>query len=572
MDIHISKPEFKHSELITQNGMVTAQHSDAAHIGANILERGGNAVDAAVATAFASGVLLPLSNGIGGGGLMVIRMPDGDTKCIDYSMVTGENASPEMFRYEDALETPHPDAHRMSRRFAAPAVVDNENVHGYKSISTPGTVAGLCTALDAWGSFDLKDIIEPAATLAESGYRISFALTLAILSARFLISRTPATANLLTPDGFPPTPGDIFKLPMYARSLRLIAESGPSIFYRGEIAEAMVDEIQKNGGILTSDDFATYQPIVYEGTLDGEYRGINISGVPGANACSLSIEALQILQHFDLKSLRWNSPEYLHFVIEAFKLATVDRYTYVGDPKVTGAPIAALVNSTFAKGRASLVDHNSAKYPDAGNPWPYSDTPEPENFLKPAGVSFDQGTTHINAVDSQGMAVSLTQSNVGFSGVVIGAIGAVMNNAMRWPETLPGTVNSIYPRVRSVHNMSPLILQKDGKLWASIGSSGGRRIATGLAQSLINVIDFEKSLQEGIQAPRIHVETDDVLIDGRLGDSTRIALESMGHKVSVATPDYVSAQFSTPNGIRKTDAGLVSGIYPVNKQGTAAGI
>jgi len=486
--------------------------------------------------------------------------------------VTGENASPEMFRYEDVLETPHPDAHRMSRRFAAPAVVDNENVHGYKSISTPGTVAGLCTALDAWGSFDLKDIIEPAATLAESGYRISFALTLAILSARFLISRTPATANLLTPGGFPPTPGDIFKLPMYARSLRLIAESGPSIFYRGEIAEAMVDEIQKNGGILTSDDFATYQPIVYEGTLDGEYRGINISGVPGANACSLSIEALQILQHFDLKSLRWNSPEYLHFVIEAFKLATVDRYTYVGDPKVTGAPIAALVNSTFAKGRASLVDHNSAKYPDAGNPWPYSDTPEPENFLKPAGVSFDQGTTHINAVDSQGMAVSLTQSNVGFSGVVIGAIGAVMNNAMRWPETLPETVNSIYPRVRSVHNMSPLILQKDGKLWASIGSSGGRRIATGLAQSLINVIDFEKSLQEGIQAPRIHVETDDVLIDGRLGDSTRIALESMGHKVRVATPDYVSAQFSTPNGIRKTDAGLVSGIYPVNKQGTAAGI
>ena len=572
MDIHISKPEFKHSELITQNGMVTAQHSDAAHIGANILERGGNAVDAAVATAFASGVLLPLSNGIGGGGLMVIRMPDGDTKCIDYGMVTGENASLEMFRYEDALETPHPDAHRMSRRFAAPAVVDNENVHGYKSISTPGTVAGLCTALDAWGSFDLKDIIEPAATLAESGYRISFALTLAILSARFLISRTPATANLLTPDGFPPTPGDIFKLPMYARSLRLIAESGPSIFYRGEIAEAMVDEIQKNGGILTSDDFATYQPIVYEGTLDGEYRGINMSGVPGANACSLSIEALQILQHFDLKSLRWNSPEYLHFVIEAFKLATVDRYTYVGDPKVTGAPIAALVNSTFAKERASLVDHNSAKYPDAGNPWPYSDTPEPENFLKPAGVSFDQGTTHINAVDSQGMAVSLTQSNVGFSGVVIGAIGAVMNNAMRWPETLPGTVNSIYPRVRSVHNMSPLILQKDGKLWASIGSSGGRRIATGLAQSLINVIDFEKSLQEGIQAPRIHVETDDVLIDGRLGDSTRIALESMGHKVSVATPDYISAQFSTPNGIRKTDAGLVSGIYPVNKQGTAAGI
>jgi len=120
--------------------------------------------------------------------------------------------------------------------------------------------------------------------------------------------------------------------------------------------------------------------------------------------------------------------------------------------------------------------------------------------------------------------------------------------------------------------MSPLILQKDGKLWATIGSSGGRRIATGLAQSLINVIDFEKSLQEGIQAPRIHVETDDVLIDGRLGDSTRIALESMGHTVSVATPDYVSAQFSTPNGIRKTDAGLVSGIYPVNKHGTAAGI
>ncbi len=572
MVIHISTPVLAHSELTAQNGMVTAQHPEAARIGARVLERGGNAVDAAVATAFAAGVLLPLSNGIGGGGLMVIRMPDGSTRCVDYGMVTGENASPDMFEYEDTLEVPGPDAHRMSRRFAAPAVVNRENIQGHRSISTPGTVAGLSAALGRWGTFDLSDVIEPAAALADDGYPTPFALTLAILGARQLISRFPATAALLTPGGVPPAPGEIFKLPGYARSLRLIAKHGPSVFYRGELAQAAVAEIQVNGGILTAEDFACYEALVHERTLDGSYRGLTLSGVPGATACSLTIEALQILQHFELGSLEWSSSEHLHLVIEAFKLATVDRYTYLGDPALTGSPIGALTHPGYAAERAQEISRERAEQAAAGNPWPFADGPEPVGFPPPAGVPFDSGTTHLTVVDRDRMAVSLTQTNVGFSGVVIGALGVVMNNAMRWPETLPGTVNSIYPRARSVHNMSPLVLQQDGQFWGAIGSSGGRRIATGLAQSLINVIDFGMSLQEGIQAPRIHVETDDVLMDGRLGDTRRAALESLGHRVHVATPDYVSAQFSTPNGIREIGGSLVSGIYPVNKQGAAAGI
>ncbi len=572
MAINISTPIYAHSELISQNGMVTAQHPEAAGIGASVLEQGGNAVDAAVATAFAIGVLLPLSNGIGGGGVMVIRMPDGSTTSVDFGMITGEYVSPEMFEYEDTLEVPGPDAHRMSRRFAAPAVVNRENIAGYKSISTPGTVAGLSAALEKWGTFDLSDVIEPAAKLADDGVPTSHALTLAIFAARKLISRYPNTAALLMPNGIPPAPNELFKMPGYARSLRLIAKHGPSVFYKGELAQAIVDEIQKNGGILTADDFASYEALVYEHTLDGSYRGLTLSGVPGANACSLTIEALQILQQFELGSLDWNSPEHLHLLIETFKLATVDRYTYLGDPALTGSPIEALTHPRFAKKRAQEISQDRAGQPAAGNPWPFADSPEPDGFLPPAGMPFDAGTTHLTVVDQSRMAVSLTQSNVGFSGVAIGELGVVMNNAMRWPETLPGTINSIYPRARSVHNMSPLVLQRNGQLWGAIGSSGGRRIATALAQSLINVIDFGMNLQEGIQAPRIHVETDDVLIDGRLGEAHRSALESLGHQVHVATPNHVEAQFSTPNGIRDTGSGLISGIYPVNKQGSAAGI
>ena len=566
-----SSPAYDHTELITRNGMVVAQHPEAARIGAQVLERGGNAVDAAVAAAFATGVLLPLSNGIGGGGLMAIRLPDGSTASVDYGMITGENASPDMFEYEDRLETPSPDAHRMSSRFAAPAVKGHENVQGYKSISTPGTVAGLSTALERFGAFELADVIAPAADLAGNGFPMPFSLTLAILGARKLLSRFPASRALFLPDGYPASPGQKFQLPEYARSLLLIAKNGPDVFYRGELAERMVEDIRANGGILTAADFAAYEPLVYDCTLDGEYRGHTLHGVPGANGCSLTIEALQILQRFDIADLSRDSVEYLHLLIECFKLANVDRFTYLGDVAITGSPMEALVHPGFAAERAKLISTATAGDYGAGDPWPYSKHSRPKKFAPPAGVSFDSGTTHLTVVDKDRMAVSLTQTNVGFSGVVIGGVGAMMNNAMRWPEMLPGTVNSIYPRARCVHNMSPLVVQREGRLWGALGSSGGRRISTGVAQSLVNVIEFGMSLQDAVQAPRVHVETDDVLMDGRLGNEIQSGLEALGHTVHVATPDFVSAQFSTPNGVRVAGEDLVSGIYPVNKFGGAAG-
>jgi gamma-glutamyltranspeptidase/glutathione hydrolase len=486
-------------------------------------------------------------------------------------MVTGERASPDMFQYEDSLEEPSPDAHRMSRRFAAPAVVGNENVQGYKSISTPGTVAGLSAALERWGTFDLADVIEPAANLAENGFHPQPSLTVSILSARKLLFRFPATKALFFPGGLPPAPNELFRLPDYARSLRLIAKEGPSAFYRGELAQRMVDELQSHGGILTLDDFASYEALVHDHTLDGSYRGIAMSGVPGANGCSLTIEVLQILDQFQLETLKWGSAEHLHLMIEAIKLATVDRYTYLGDPKITGSPVEALVDYEFAKERARQLSTERACYADAGDPWPFMGHAAPAGFPPPAGVPVDAGTTHLTVVDRNRMAVSLTQTNVGFSGVVVPGVGAMMNNAMRWPEMAPGTVNSIYPRARCVHNMSPLVLQQDGRLWGAVGSSGGRRIATGILQSLVNVIDFGMGLQEAIQAPRIHVETDDVLMDGRYGGEVRAALESMGHTVHVTDVDPSAAQFSTPNGIRAADDRLTSGIYPVNKMGAAAG-
>jgi gamma-glutamyltranspeptidase/glutathione hydrolase len=486
-------------------------------------------------------------------------------------MITGEKASQDMYEYEDRLEAPSPRAHRMSDRFASPAVKGHANVHGYRSISTPGTVAGLSAAIERFGTFGLSDLIAPAADLAENGFPMPFSLTLAILGARKLLERFPTSSDLYLPGGYPVSPGQLLKLPEYARSLRLIAKEGPSAYYRGELAQMTVEDIQRNGGILTADDFASYEPLIYENGLNGEYKGHTLHGVPGANGCSLTIEALQILQHLDFTGHSRDSVEYLHLLIEAFKLANVDRFTYLGDPALTGSPVEALVHPDFAAERAEQLSRDKAGTPEAGDPWPYSLHERPEGFPAPAGVSFDAGTTHMTVVDKDRTAVALTQTNVGFSGVLIPGVGVMMNNAMRWPEMLPGTVNSIYPRARSVHNMSPLVIQKDGRLWGALGSSGGRRISTGVAQSLLNVIEFGMSLQEAVQAPRVHVETDQVLMDGRLGDETKTALERLGHTVHASTPDFISADFSTPNGVRTIGDDLVSGLYPANKFGGAAG-
>ena len=546
----ISRPVLAHETIEAINGMVVAQHHIASEIGLDVLKRGGNAVDAAVTTALAVGVLLPFKSGIGGGGVVILRRSEGSSEVIDYGMQGAAANSPYMFDLLDDHEPPSEGTHRYSRRYSSPLVRDDANIKGYKSISTPGTVAGLSLALERWGTIDLADAIAPAVDLAETGFRVGLDFTLALVNGRDYLHAIPASRALYYPDGYPIEPGSTFVQKDYAHTLRQIASKGADAFYRGEIAQMICGDIEDNGGTLRIADFAEYKPIFHNDALNGSYRGFGILAVPGPTAGPTVLEILNILENFETSSRRFGSADLLHLIIEATKLAGVDRFTYMGDPDITGAPIDALSVKAYGRERAAeLVEQGGASYPEPGNPWPYSGKNRPLHFPGPAGVAQDSGTTHLTVVDRDRNAVSLTQTNVGYSGVVNPGVGVMMNNAMRWPDPMPGTINSIAPRARSLHNMTPLILHRDGRLVAALGASGGRRIWTALTQAIVNHIDFDMPLKAAIEAPRMHAESDNVLLDRRFPDAVKVELERLGHRIELTSPSNDTFPFSTPNGI-----------------------
>ncbi len=481
--------------------------------------------------------------------MVILRRSEGSSEVIDYGMQGAAANSPYMFDLLEDHESPSEGTHRYSRRYSSPLVRDDANIKGYKSISTPGTVAGLSLALERWGTIDLADAIAPAADLAATGFRVGLDFTLALLRGREYLHPVPASRALYYRDGYPIEPGSTFIQKDYAHTLRQIASKGTDVFYRGEIAQMICGDIEDNGGTLRIEDFAEYKPIFHNDALRGSYRGFGILAVPGPTAGPTVLEILNILENFEMSSRTFGSAELLHLIIEATKLASVDRFTYMGDPDITGAPIDGLSVKAYGRTRSALVEQGSASYPESGNPWPYSVKNRPVHFPGPAGVAQDSGTTHLTVVDRDRNAVSLTQTNVGYSGVVNPGVGVMMNNAMRWPDPMPGTINSIAPRARSLHNMTPLILHRDGQLVAALGASGGRRIWTALTQAIVNYIDFDMPLQEAIEAPRMHAESDDVLLDGRFPDAVKVELERLGHRIELTAAYNATFPITTPNGV-----------------------
>jgi gamma-glutamyltranspeptidase/glutathione hydrolase len=283
------------------------------------------------------------------------------------------------------------------------------------------------------------------------------------------------------------------------------------------------------------------------------------------------MEILDILSTFELTGTNHGDPAILHVIAEAIKLAAADRFTWMGDPEKTGAPIGALAVPEYGAERAKLIDRTQAGPAQPGNPWPYEGREKPADFPGPAGAAADDGTTHITVVDKDRNAVALTQTNLAYSGVVNPGVGVMMNNGIGWSCPLPGTVNTIAPHARALNNMTPIVLLKNGDLAGALGASGGRRIWTAVAQSLVHYIDQGMSLQGAVQAPRIHVEDGDVMIDGRFDHDTIDGLKSRGHKVTIVTPRYDVAPYAEPNGIAVDGTDLRSAVYPVAKLTMAAG-
>ncbi|MBT4074702.1 MAG: gamma-glutamyltransferase [Chloroflexi bacterium] len=569
--MYTTRPVLASEEIRTRMGMVVAQHPLGTEIGLEVLQKGGNAVDAAVTTAFAMGVLQPLMNGIGGGGLITVHMAAGGGGAIDYGMQAPGRATTDEFPLEGGMESMDAGSSRYSRNYAWPKVKDDMLSSGYKSIAIPGTVAGLSRALDEWGTISLSDALQPAIKLAEDGFAVGAQFTLSTVARRDLFLRFPATTEIYYPGGYPIPVGGKLIQKEHAESLRVLAAGGPDAFYRGEIAQKISADVQANGGLLDVNDFAQYTPFLHRHGKLGEYRGYEIMGLPGPTSGPTVMEILNILSTFELTGTNHGDPATLHIIAEAIKLAASDRFTWMGDPEKTGAPIGALTVPEYGAERAKSISRQAAGPAEAGNPWPFEGREKPADFPGPAGAAADDGTTHISVVDKDRNAVALTQTNLAYSGVVNPGVGVMMNNGIGWSCPLPGTVNTIAPHARALNNMTPIVLLKDGELAGALGASGGRRIWTSVLQSLVHYIDQGMSLQEAVQAPRIHVEDDDVMIDGLFEYDTINGLKSRGHKVTIVNPRYDYAPYAEPNGIAVDGSDLRSAVYPVAKLTMAAG-
>jgi gamma-glutamyltranspeptidase/glutathione hydrolase len=566
-----SKPILANEPITARRGMVVAQHPLGARAGLEILAKGGNAVDAAVTTAFAMGVVQPLMNGIGGGGQMIVRLGNGAKGAVDYGMKAPLTASDDMYEVLPEPEALGTGTLRFSSRYNWPQVRDNANLDGHTAIATPGTVAGLSAALARWGTMELKDAIAPAIELAEHGFTIGHHMSLALVTGRDKLLGFPGATSIFYPNGQPIATGERIVQTDHARTLRLIADGGPDAFYRGEPAQRIAEDAQANGARLSKEDFAAYEAVIHEQVIRTSYRDIEVLAVPGPGAAPTLIEILNILSNFDLRLLGHGNQDSLHVIAEAIKMAAVDRFSFLGDCAPDGGPADVLMDPEYAARRAAEISRLAAET-EPGDPWAHAGTVKPAGYPKPSGIVPDAGTTHITVVDTWGGAVSLTQTLHGYSGVVTPGVGAMMNNGMGWFYPGTGTVNSVAPGGRGLHNMVPVLLLQDGALRAALGASGGRRIWTAVLQAIVHYIDFEMSLQDAVQLPRIHVETDQILLDGRFGKQTRDALVRLGHNVMTATPRYDSAPFSEPNGICVDGGVYESAVYPVAKPTVALGL
>ncbi len=556
-----------HEVIQATKGMVTAQHPLAVKAGIDTLQRGGNAVDAAVTAAFAIGVLQPLWNGIGGGGLIVVQMAHEEAKAIDYGMQLPGLATADMYDLETTGA-----AQGFSRSFSVPAVRGAANEQGYSSVSIPGTVAGLARALELWGTISLYQALDPAITYAEEGFAVEGNFILATVDRADVLLNFPETADIYFPNGRPLKIGDRLVQRDHAETLKKIATGGPDAFYRGEIASLISADMEANGGLLRESDFAQYEPIVHERAEIGSYRGHQVSTMPGPCGGPTVLEILKILENFDMPATRRGSADWLHLVIEATRLAAIDRFSFMGASKIADFPISILADSAYAKTRAMQIETSRRGDYEAGDPWNIAGMDRPADFPAPAGQMRDRGTVHLSVVDASQNAVALTQTNMGYSGVVNPGVGVMLNNAMGWACPVPGTVNSIVPHGRALNNMCPTIVSRNGRVEYVLGGSGGRRIWPAIAQIVSGLIDDGMSLQDAIEAPRMHVETDDPMIDRRFDPAVVAEIENRGHRVAMPPEHYLLWPFTEANGIEVSGGEMRSGIAPANKPAHAGGI
>jgi gamma-glutamyltranspeptidase/glutathione hydrolase len=536
--------------VVAHSGMVVAQEKIAAGIGRDILKRGGNAVDAAVATGFAMAVTYPRAGNIGGGGFMMIHLAaTKEDVALDYRETAPAAATRDMFLGADG----RPDA-KKSRESAM-------------GIGTPGTVAGLSLALEKYGSgkFKLAELLASAIKLARDGFTLTDDCADTLPDFHDRLAKWPATAKIfLKSDGTSPHEGDTLVQSDLAATLEAIAAQGPNGFYQGAVAEKLAKGIQDAGGIMTADDLNSYQPVIRT-PVRGSYRGYDIVSMPQpSSGGTVLLETLNILEGYNLHEMGAASVNALHLEIEAMKRAYADRARYLGDPAFVNAPISQLIAKDYAAKQRATIDMDKA------TPWNASVLPPPRE---------GSNTTHFSIVDKDGNAVSNTYT-LNFSygmGLVADGTGVLLNNELDDFTAAPGASNAYGlvgfeanlpgPGKRPLSSMTPTIVLKDGKPVLVTGSPGGSRIISTVMQVIVNNLDFGINIAASVAAPRLHHQwlPDEVRIEHGFPSDTLEALRAKGHKL-VEPLGQTSA-----NSIAVSPDGILGAPDPRSRGSEAAG-
>jgi gamma-glutamyltranspeptidase/glutathione hydrolase len=508
-----------------QHAIVVSLHELASRAGVEMMQAGGNAIDAAVATGFALAVVHPQAGNLGGGGFLLLRTAAGENHFIDFREKAPAAATENM--YLDAQGD----------------VIKDLSVVGYKSIGVPGSVAGLVYAEKKYGKLSLDRVIAPAIKLAREGFVLAYEDAEDLKDEA--LSKFVDSKRIFQRDGNFYQPEEILKQPELAHTLERIAKN-PDDFYHGFLARELAAAIQKGGGLITAEDLANYEVKERE-PIRGTYRGYGIISAPPPSSGGIAlIEVLNILEGFDLAKLGNRSAAAIHLASEAFRRAYYDRADFLGDPDFAKIPVPQLIDKKYAAAWRDSIDSNHASVSKDLKRPPFNEL-ERVAHLSPRGYRESQNTTHYSVVDPEGNAVAVTTTlNDSFgSRVTAEGLGFLLNDEMddfALKQGVPniygliqGPANAIAPGKRPLSSMTPTIVLKDGKLFLVLGTPGGATIITTVANILMGVLDFGLDLQEAVNAPRFHHQwlPDEILVEDRLSPDTMNLLRSKGHKLKV---------------------------------------
>lgn len=545
-DFNQSRAAVKMPKTFT-NGVVSSDHYLASKAGADVLRKGGNAFDAAIATSLVLSVIRNQSTGIGGGGFMVVHSATGEDVVIDYREVAPIKASRDM--YLDKNKKPVP----------------NMSTKGYMAVGVPGNLSGLDYILKKYGTKNFKELSQDAIKYANEGFEVDehFAEASETIFKRGYSEELKNT--FFDNNGKPKKIGDIQKNLQLANSLKLISEKGISEFYTGSIAQKIVSAMQKNGGIISLKDLADYKPKIRK-PLIGDYRGYKIITMPPPSSGGIVLlETLNIMEGYNIgwNSTGFGSSKYVHLLTEALKHTFADRAEYMGDPDFIKIPLSMLTSKEHAKMLRDKIDENKT---------------HESSYYGSKSIEEDHGTTHYSIIDKYGNTIAATETvNTYFgSQVVIPDTGILMNNQMDDFSIQAGVPNafglignennSIKAGKKPLSSMSPTIILKDGKAFMTVGASGGPRIITGTLHTIMNVIDFGMNIEEAVSAPRFHHQwyPNKLFIEKDMPIDVRENLMKKGHELSTGEAE------SAVQGILIKD-GKITGASDPRKGGISDG-